>query len=400
VTRAVIVSVARIIGATLAATPMMLPMARAGTTSSGINASGTAGYSSNPFLLDTPGGGVASGSVSVSPFIEEKSARSSLRVGATAGFTKYSSRYRDSINLSSQVGYSQTISRQLSVNAGLSLNSSIGGSYFTDPAFTTPLPTDVVPPIVDITLVGLQSRTTSVQASTGLSYTPDNKNSFNLGYNGSIARFPGARGRSEYTNVSQSAGYSRVISSRLNAGLSVSVARVNYLGTALGDAVIISPSVNASLRVARQWTLSGGVGFSSTRVNSLGGKFTSTDLSASINACRTDTRTSFCLNGSRSTGASSFDGVRTTSSFGTSYSYKITSRDTISASGGYSRSAAPRLSARGATSYLSGTTTYSRRFASNISGQIIGGFTRSTFEGTRSNAYASIGLTYNFGGKR
>jgi hypothetical protein len=399
VTRAFIVSVARIIGAALAATPLMLPMARAGTTTSGINTSGTIGYSNNPFLLDTPVDGVGSGTVTVSPFIEEKSARSSLRVGATAGFTKYTSRYRDSVNLGSQVGYTQTISRQLSLRAGLSINSSIGGSYFTDPTFATPSPTDVVPAPVDITLVGLQSRTTSVQASTGVSYAPDNKNSFNLGYSGSIARFPGARGRSEYSNVSQSAGYSRVINSRINAGASVSIARVNYFGTTLGDAVIISPSVNGSLRLARQWTLSGGVGFSSTRVNIFGGKLTSTDLSANLSACRTDKRTNFCLNGSRSTGASSFDGVRTTTSFGTSYSYQITSRDSISASGGYSRSAAPKLSARGGTSYLSGTTTYSRRFSGQISGQVIGGFTRSTFEGTRSNAYASIGLTYNFGGR-
>lgn len=399
-TRAFIVSVARIIGATLAATPMMFPLARAGTTSSGINTAGTVGYSSNPFLLETTDGGVASGTVTVSPFIEEKSARSSLRVGATAGFTKYTSRYRDAVNLASQVSYSQTISRQLSLRAGLSLNSSIGGSYFTDPAFATPLPTDVVPPVVDITAVGIQSRTTSVQASTGVSYAPDNKNSFNLSHNGSIARFPGARGRSEYSNISQTAGYSRVISSRFNAGASVSVARVNYFGTTLGDAVIISPSINASLRLARQWTLSGGVGFSSTRVNIAGGKLTSTDLSASLSACRADTRTNFCLNGSRSTGASSFDGVRTTTSFGTSYSYQITSRDSISASGGYSRSAAPEFSTRGGTSYLSGTTSYSRRFSSQISGQVTGGFTRSTFEGTRSNANISIGINYNFGGRR
>jgi hypothetical protein len=399
VTRAWILSAARIVGAALAASPMLVPMARAGTTSSGIDTAGNIGFSSNPFLLDTTSGGVARGTVSVSPFLEDKSARSSLRVAATAGFSKYSSLYRDSVDLSTQVGYSNTISRQLSVRAGLSINSSIGGSYFTDPTFAAPSPTDVVPPAVDITLVGLQNRTTTVQGSTGITFNPDNKNSITLSHNGSVARFPGARGRSDYMNVSQSAGYSRVISSRLNAGISVSVARVNYFGTALGDARIISPSVNASLRVNEQWTLSGGVGFSSTRVNIVGGNLTSTDLSASLSACRTDKRTKFCLNGSRSTGASSFDGVRVTTSLGSSYSYQITSRDTISASGGYSRSAATAISTRGATTFLSGTTSYARRFSSQISGQVTGGFTRSTFEGTRSNAFASIGLTYKFGSR-
>lgn len=394
------VSVARIVGAALAATPFMLSAARAGTVTSGINTSGTVGYSSNPFLLETPDVGVARADISVSTFVEDRTARSSLRVGANANYSKFSSRYRDSINLGTQVGYSNTFSRQLSLRAGLSLNSSIGGSYFTDPAFVTPDPTVVVPPVVDITLVGLQSRTTSIAASTGLTYTPDSRNSITLSHNGSIARFPGSFGRSEYSNISQTASYSRVISSRASAGASVSVARVNYFGDDLGDAVIISPSINGTLRVARTWSLSGGVGFSSSRVNVPGGKLTSTDLSANLSACRTDSRSNLCFNGSRSTGASSLDGVRTTTSFGTSYSYKLSSRDTLTASGGYSRSAAPQLSTRGGTSFLSGSTSFARRFSSRISGQVTGGFTRSTFEGTRSNAYASIGINYNFGGDR
>ncbi len=394
------VSVARIAGAALAATPFLSAAARADTVTSGINTSGTIGYSNNPFLIESPDGGVARADVSLSTFVEDRTARSSLRVGANANFSKFSRLYSDSVNLGAQVGYSNTFSRQLSFRAGLSMNSSIGGSYFTDPAFVTPDPTVVVPPVVDITVVGIQTRTTSVAASSALTYTPDSRNSISLSHNGSIARFPGGLGRSEYSNISQTASYSRVISSRFNAGASVSVARVNYFGDELGDAVIISPSINGSLRVARNWSLSGGVGFSSSRVNIIGGKLTSTDLSANLSACRADTRTNWCLNGSRSTGASSFDGVRTTTSFGTSYSYKLSSRDTISASGGYSRSGAPQLSSRGDTSFLSGSTNFSRRFSSRMSGQVTGGFTRSTFDGTRSNAYASIGINYNFGGER
>lgn len=392
------VSVARVVGAALAATPFLLTGARAGSVTSGMSASGSLGYQTNPFLLETPEAGVARGDLSLSTFVEDRTARSSLRVGANVGYSKFSRLYRDSINLGAQVGYSNTLTRQLSVRAGLTMNSSIGGSYFTDPAFSTPLPTDPVPPVVDITLVGLQSRTTSVAASTGVTFTPDSRNSFTLGHNASITRFPDGAGRNEYSSISQNASYSRVFSSRLNVGASVNVARVNYFGSEFGDAVIISPLINGSLRVARNWTLTGGVGFSSTRVNVFGGKLTSTDLSGNLSACRTDTRTNWCLNASRSTGASSFDGVRTTTSYSTSYSYKLSSRDTLSASAGYSRASVPQFSTRSATSYLTGSANYSRRLSSRISGQIIGGFTRSTFEGTRSNAYASIGINYNFFG--
>jgi hypothetical protein len=400
VTRALLVSVARVVSAALAASPFMASVVRAGTVSSGVGVSGAAEYSTNPFLLDTTNGGVVRGYVSVSPSIEEKSARSSLRVSANAIFSKYSRKYRDSVDLSSQVGYNAVLDRGLSVRAGVSISSTIGAGYENSAVFVTPNPDDVVPRPIDFTLVGTTQRTTSARGSAGVNYAVDAKNSLSLGYDVAVLRFPTAGGRNEYSNLSQSASYSRVINPRLSLGASVSVARVDYFGTALGDARIISPSTNASLRVARQWTISGGVGFSSTRVNVVGGAFTSTDLSGSLSACRADQRTNFCLNGGRSTGASSIDGVRTTSSLGVSYSYKITSRDTLSASGGYSRSGTPRLSIVGPTTYISASTRYERRFASNISGYVAGGFTRSTLEQTRSNASISMGINYNFGSRR
>ena len=395
--RDVVVSVARIVGATLASTPFLFAGARAETVTSGFNSTGSVGYSSNPYLLQETRGGVLRGEVSLSPSVEAKTARSSLSVSSNIVFTKFSAQYRDAVNLSTLVGYTNTLTRQLSLRAGMSITSALGGTTARDRIFDPAAPTDVVPNEPDITLVGFQSRTTRVQGSAALSFAIDNKNSLTLAYNGGVVRLPGSRGRSEYANFSQSASYSRVLNSRLSGGGSVNVSRVNYFGGSLGDAVIISPSVNASLRLASKWTLSGGIGFSTSRINVVGGELTSTNLSGSLSACRSDSRTNFCLNGSRSTGGSSFNGIRTTSSIGTSYSYKINGRDTITASGGYSRSSTPQFSSLRSTTYLSGTTTYARRFSSQISGQLRGGFTRSTFEGTRSNAFASIGINYNFG---
>ena len=395
----VAVSVTRIVAAMLAATPFLFTAARAGTVTSGFDAAGSVGYSTNPYLLKDTKGGVLRGEVSLSPSVEEKTARSSLRVSSNIVFTKFSGQYRDAVNLSTLVGYTNTLTRQLSLRAGMSITSALGGTTIRDRIFDPAAPTDVVPNNPDITLVGFQSRTTRVQGSAALSFAIDNKNSLTLGYNGGVDRSPGSSGRSEYSNISQSASYSRVLNPRLSGGASVSVARINYFGGPLGDAVIISPSVNASVRLESKWTLSGGIGFSSSRVNVVGGTLTSTDLSGSLSACRVDARTDFCLNGSRSTGGSSFNGIRTTSSLGVSYSYKINGRDTISASGGYSRSSTPQFSSLRSTTYLSGTTTYARRFSSQISGQLTGGFTRSTFEGTRSNAFVSIGINYKFGNR-
>jgi hypothetical protein len=387
----------RIIAAALATMPFMFAAARA-DTNSGIGVSGNLEYSSNPYLLNATGASVARGRVSVTPFVEERTARSTLRVAADASFSKFSRRYRDAVDLSAQVGYDNRFSSQLTFRAGLSLNSSIGGSYNSVPIFGAIPPGGVVPPIVDITVVGIQDRTSQAQASTGVTYNIDTKNSLSLSYDGSILRYPSVANRDEYSNISQNVSYSRVINPRVTMGASVAVTRANYFGTRLGDAVIISPSINGNLRISQQWTLSAGVGVSRSRVNIFTGRLNSTNFSGNFNACRTDARSNFCLNAARSSGASSFDGVRVSTTFGASLTYEVSGRDTLSASGGYSRSTAPNRLLGGAPfDYLSGQTAFARKFTDRLTGTVSGGFTQSNFQGRRSNAFASIGISYSFG---
>ena len=389
---------ARIIATVLAAAPFFSTGAQAEPTAN-IGVSGNMEYSNNPYLLDSGNTGAARARLSVSPSIEERTARSSLRVSADASYSAFNRRYRDAIDLSSGVAYSNRLSQQFSVRAGMSLNTSIGSAYSTAAIFEPPSPTTVVPPIVDLTLIGSQDRTTQAQASAGLTYTLDSRNSISIGYDGSVLRYPSQVGRSEYSNLRQNVSYSRVVNPRINLGASVSVSRVNYFGGSLGDAVIVSPSLDGTFRVAARWTLSTGVGFTSSRVDIGIGKLQSTDLSGNVNLCRNDVRTNFCVNAARSTAASSFDGVRTTTTAGVSYSYRLNGRDSLSASGGYSRASAPKRIGGPPSDFLSGSTSFSRRFSDRMMGNITAGFSRSSFGTTRSNAFASIGINYNFGNK-
>jgi hypothetical protein len=386
---------ARVVATVLATVPFF-GAARAEPTA-GIGVSGSLEYSNNPYLLTTPDADAVRARISVSPYIEERTARSSLRVSADASWSAYNRRYRDAIDLATQVGYSNRLSEKFSIRAGVGLNSSLGSRFSTSEIFEPPSTTNNLPPIIDLTLIGFQDRTTQAQANAGLTYSIDNRNSLSISYDGSVTRYPRSAGRSEYSNIRQNVSYSRVMSSRVNVGASVSVSRVNYFGGPLGDAVIISPSLDGTFQLAQRWTLSTGIGFSSSRVDVGPFKLSSTDLSGSLSVCRTDTRTNFCVNGARSTAASSFDGVRTTTTAGLSYSYRLNARDSISASGGYSRSSAPKRQVGPPTDYLSASTNYSRRFSNRMTGNITGGFSRSSFVGTRSSAFASIGINYNFG---
>ena len=395
-TRGAIDRLARVIATALATMPFFGMVARAETVS-GIGVAGNLEYSNNPFLLTGTKTDAIRARVSVSPFLEERTARSSLRVSGDASFSAYNRTYRDAVDLATQVGYNNRLSRQFSIRAGMSLNSSINSIYNSNPIFEAPSAANVVPKVIDITVIGFQQRSTSAAASTGLTYSADDKNSISIGYDASVLRFPLGAGRNEYSNIRQNVSYSRVLNSRVTLGGSVSVSRVNYFGGSLGDARIISPTLDGTFRLAANWTLSGGLGFSTSKVDIGVGRLTSTDLSGNLSLCRNDTRTNFCLNGSRAAAASSFDGVRTTTTLGITYSYRINGRDTLSASGGYSRSGVPKSMIGAPTDYTSATTSFSRRFSDRMTGQITSGFSRSSFQGARSTAYGSIGINYSFG---
>ena len=387
---------ARIIATVLVGMPFFGITARADTLS-GIGVAGNLEYSNNPFLLTGSKTEAVRARISLTPFIEERNAGSTLRVSGDASFSAYNRTYRDAVDLATQVGYSNRLSRQFSIRAGMSLNSSINSIYNSNPIFEAPSPTIVVPKVIDITVIGFQQRSTSAAASTGLTYSADDKNSFSIGYDASVQRFPQGADRNEYSNIRQNISYSRVVNSRVTLGGSVSVSRVNYFGGPFGDARVISPSIDGSFRLASNWALSGGIGFSTSKVNLGFGQLSSTDLSGNLSLCRNDSRTNFCINGSRAAAASSFDGVRTTTTLGISYSYRINARDTLSASGGYSRAGVPKLLVGAPTDYASANTSFARRFSNRMTGQISGGFSRSSFGGTRSTTYGSIGINYSFG---
>jgi hypothetical protein len=389
----------RVITAALATWPLLCSVARAEIVAGG-GLSGNVEYTSNPYLLNSGDVSAVRASVTVSPFIENRTARSSLRIASNATVSAFSRRYNETIDLSNQVDYRVSLTRQLSVRAGVSLYSTVGDTYRINNIFAPVTNPAVAPPIIDLTIIGSQDRTVQATGSVGASYAINDKNSLSLDYSGSVARYPNALFRSEFSTVQQSLTYSRTINARMSAGASVGVTKVNYFRTARGDALIISPSINGSMRISSTWLVSGSIGVSFTQVDIGFFKLKSQNLSGSLNACRTGIRTTACVVASRSTSASSFDGVRTTTSVGLNYNYRLGARDTLSATGGYSRSVAPQeLGTSGAIDYLSGSVTWSHRLSDRLSANAAAGFARSGFQDSRQNATVSIGINYSFGNR-
>jgi hypothetical protein len=389
-------SVARLVAAMLATSPFLSFAARAETVT-GVGVSGSTEYSANPFLLNAKDTAAVKGQLTVSPFIEARSARSTLRVASSASASVYSRRYRETLDLSTQVDYRNAVSRNLSVRAGVAANSTVFGSYNLANIFAPVVNPGVAPQIIDITLVGSIERTVQASGSMGASYNIDDKNLLTLDYSGSVVRYPKSIGRPESATIGQTVGYSRTLSARASVGASIAVSKVNYFQRSFGDSTIISPSLNGSVRLSAQWTLAAGIGLSFTRINLGGPRLAGQNLSGNLNLCRADSRSNFCVTGSRATSASAFDSLRITTSAGANFSYKLSARDSLSASGGYSRSTAPSQLRGLPIDYLTGTTSLSRRFSDRLSGNVTAGFARSTFGGTRSSAYGLIGINFSFG---
>jgi hypothetical protein len=370
----------------------------------GVGVSGRVEYSTNPFLLATTNAGAVRAVVSLSPYLENRTPRSSLRLSGNVSYSEYSRIYRGSADFTGQVDYQNSITSRFGLHASAAFDSSISRSYQPVPVDVTGVPT-VLPSPTDVSLVGLIDRRETWRGGIGFSYTPDARNSFSLDYNGAVNRVPSTPilngfATGENSTIGQEFGYRRTINSRLSLGASVGVSRIDYRGTALGDATIISPNVNASVKLSAFWTLSGGVGISLFRQNTAFGRESSRDLSANFSLCRSESRDSFCMSGSRSISPSSLGAARKTTSFGATYSYRLSSRDQLTFSGNYVRSDDAGFGLINKTDYLAGNASFHRQFTKNFALTVDGGFSRVTFAGTRSDARIGIGINYNLDNRR
>ena len=389
----------KVIASALTISPFVSMSARADIVG-GVGIGGNVEYSTNPYLLDTPHTGSTRARISISPYVEETMARSKLRLSGDASFSKFSRRYKEAVDLSTQLGYQTTLSQYLSVNAGMSIGSSIGGNLNLAPTLLPVDPLNVVPPINDLGLIGTQDRTAQASASVGLVYTINDRSSLSLNYSASVLRYPDSVNRAEYSTISQNLGYSRTLSSRASVGASFGVTRVDYRGGPLGDAVILSPSVNGSFRLNSRWRATASAGFSSSRlVIAPGVTRSSTSLVGGLNLCQQGFRTSFCVDASRSTSASSLQGVSATTTFGMSYSYKLSARDDFTASGAYSRASSVQQLGGLSTDYISASTSLSHKLSQQLSAAVTAGYSRNGYIVARSNVTATIGINYRFGNR-
>lgn len=383
----------------------VLPSAASAETIFSADVSAGVGVATNPYLLTGPNTDSGSASISVSPRVLVKEAASTFELSGTIQHVEYFKRYDSTQNYSADANYDRKLSGQTRMRANFGFDSSVtsANDIFVDPIGGVIDPT--LPPIIgDVTLNGTRQRRNSFRGFGGIYHSISPRSQINLEFNGALLRLPnGGVGLDEFDTYGENLSYSRRVNERLSLGASVGVSRSNYLRTRVGDATVISPQLTLDLQIDARWSLNAAAGASINRINEFLGRSTTTTLSGSFGVCRRGDRSNFCLDLSRSAAPSSLNGLRTQTSIGASYSYRLSERTDLSASANYSRASRPLVNVGSAPiEYFNSSLTLSRQLNQRLHGFVSAGYGDSFQQGfqQRANIQGNVGVRYRLGDRR
>ena len=152
-------------------------------------------------------------------------------------------------------------------------------------------------------------------------------------------------------------------------------------------------------RLSSQFEFNSSLGASFTSVETPLGKTNVTAIAGTGSLCYRGDLDNFCVNGQRQTLPTAIGGVRTVTSLGTSYSLKLSSRDTFQTGTSYSRASTPIT---GGTDNFESVRIFGRLERSlNDRARIyvLGAYSNSSdgFFESRSNIQAQLGITIRYG---
>lgn len=335
----------------------------------GIDVSAEAEATSNPYLDEEDSGWVGAGTVEIRPWLASITATDRVELEAFARGRAFTSGFDFEDSFGAALNANSRASERTSLFGQASIVSTSARSNFsrfnrpdfgfgfdpltpTDPllpvqpgdapAGVAPLlPPVIVPPIDDITIVGLRGRSTNMSLSAGVNRQLDSVSSLNatIGYNRLWVEDDEL---SDYDSVTANLGYSRRVSTRTSVGAAITAGQSRF-DDGIPKTTTLGASVNAQHQFSDRWTLSGSVGVSNSRADALGPypEFNETGLVGTVAACRTDPQSRLCLGFSRSQQPSTLGQVRVNDAIDLSYSERISARDRVDLFGNYGRSSSP-----------------------------------------------------------
>lgn len=361
-------------GALLSATILipagLLPASalQAQSVRTGVDVSAEAEATSNPYLDEASNDWVGAGTVEVRPWLVSETATDRIDLEAFArgrAFTdtfdfedSFGGSLRASHRASPRANYygqANVLSTSARSNFSRFDRGGFGGGFGrdplappTDPAApaqpidpTTGLGPVIVPPLDDITIVGLQGRSTTLALSAGTNRQVDTRSSLsaNIDYN---RLWVSGSQISGYDSASVGLTYSRRLSARTTGGFSLNAGQTRY-DAEFPKTTTLGAYVSAQHQLSAAWSLSWSLGVSSSQSNALGPfpEVSEVTLAGNVSACRTQAQSRLCLGVSRSQQPSTLGQVRTSDAVDFSYSERLSARDRVDLYANYARSSAP-----------------------------------------------------------
>lgn len=373
-------------------------------TGSDVSVTASTAYDSNPFLAFGGDTDVASFRLELAPSIYRSDGISSLKVSGRIEHVEYMRLYDSAQNLSANVSASHRINERLDVSAVVAISSSVSTTDFAGPIGGgeepgpegLPLPVDN-----DITLLGDRQRRNSAAADASLRYTPSEFDEIRWSSSVRASRYGSARLEdSDY--ASQRLAYSRRINSGFTIGGLVDASVSNFKDGRIGDARTLSPQLSVSAMLGTRLQASGSFGLSFTRTELAAGRDTSTAITGNGSLCYKGSLSNFCLTGLRQVLPSAIGGVRKQTSIGTTYSLRLSERETVQLGGNYSTASAPLAGVGGDFESIRGYARYERLLNERTRLFASAGYsdTSDDLGVRRSNFQGAVGITFKFGSTR
>ena len=371
-------------------------------TKGGVAVSASTGFDSNPFLSSANNREVASFRLEVAPSVSLSDEVSNLQVQARAEHIEYLGKFSSVQNLSTTVTGLYRVDARTQISANFGISSGISLTDFLDPPTLSALPDAPVFPnqvVNDITVLGRQTRRTSVFAGGGVTFQPSEYDQISLSSDVNLQRYRKNSGLFDYDFSSQSISYSRRINDTLSLGTIFETSTGDFKRTPFGDVRTLSPRLVVRARLSEQLDLSATAGASFTSVDTVQGNKDLTSFAGSSALCYRDVRQNFCLNGQRQLLPTAIGDVRNQTSIGTNYSIRLSSRDTFRSNVNYSTASAPIGGISGKFESVRIDGRLERRLKERSQMFVAAGYVDSSggVFGSRSNYQAVVGITVRFG---
>lgn|GEM_PF-2151979 len=371
-----------------------------------LDVSSTAGFETNPFLIDLPDTGTASLRLSLLPTFSRQGARGDVRLSARIEQIEYTESYDAVQNVGANFGSRFKLNERLEGNVDLSFDSGVFVTNFTGQGPVDGAPDDGggLSGGDDITLLGLDQPRNQYQAGAGLRYQHSEHDELGVSMSFRADRFeePDLQDLQESDFLAGQISYARQISSGLTIGMAVDASSIDFVDQSLGEITTISPQAIVGLTFSPTWELTGSLGIASIRSDTSFSEETSTAFSGDFSICRNGVRANLCLTGARQVVPFGVGGAGLQSNVGVAYSLRLSERETFSLNANYGRASEAFFADGGGIETIGGLLSYQLELAERVRLSADARYTdlRLDLGSNVSNFQVLVGLTVRVGRAR